>query len=128
MSARKSPGANQGLDLRQVERSTADTAHSSAIAFLQASIAEQREREQHGLRCPCDRCRAVRAMALAESGAKPSLAEIDSDDPVVLRLLSSGPKRFAASARASSSSQRRGTSSSYGEAGRYGSKTYDEPA
>jgi hypothetical protein len=38
MSARKSPGANQGLDLRQVERSTADAAHSSAIAFLQASI------------------------------------------------------------------------------------------
>jgi hypothetical protein len=29
-------------------------------------------------------------MALAESGAEPSLAEIDSDDPVVLRLLSSG--------------------------------------
>ena len=90
MNARRSPGGNQGLEYGVIERSTSPPAGSSAIAFLQALVAEQREREQHGGRCLCDRCRAARAIKVAELGAEPSLAEIDMHDPAVVSLMRSG--------------------------------------
>lgn len=92
MNARRSPGGNQGLDRRDFGDSACSPAGSWAIAFLRASVNEQRKREQHGLSCQCDRCKAARAMALAQSGAEPSLAEIDVHDPAVVRLMHSAAK------------------------------------
>lgn len=90
MNERRSPGGNQGLEHRVAECSTPAPTASSASAFLQASVAEQQEREQHGLRCLCDRCRAARAIKVAELGVEPSFAEIDMHDPAVVNLMRSG--------------------------------------
>lgn len=62
----------------------------NALAFIQASVDEQIERERHGPNHICHRCRAARAIALAQSGKEPSIFELDPTDPATAKFLVEG--------------------------------------